>query len=80
MPTELLEVYLNSSANDVWGAITAATAIYPRAMRDLYDKIQTVKGDGFTAGSMRTITFGYGFTTVLPNMPRRKFARLTTST
>ncbi|CAN1342094.1 hypothetical protein LINPERPRIM_LOCUS39376 [Linum perenne] len=53
-----MEVHLNSSANDVWGAVTAATTIYPRALRGLYQGIRTINGDGFTSGSIRTITFG----------------------
>ncbi|CAN1344900.1 hypothetical protein LINPERPRIM_LOCUS40195 [Linum perenne] len=59
MTTETMEVHLNSSANDVWGAVTAATTIFPRALRGLYQGIRTVSGDGFTAGSIRTITFGH---------------------
>ena len=55
----MLEVHLNSSANDVWGALTAATTVFPRAMRGLYQQIRSVDGDGYTAGSMRTITFGH---------------------
>ncbi|CAN1342241.1 hypothetical protein LINPERPRIM_LOCUS39401 [Linum perenne] len=54
-----MEVHLNSSANDVWGAVTAATTIYPRALRGLYLGIRIVNGDGFTSGSIRTITFGH---------------------
>ncbi|CAN1152175.1 hypothetical protein LINPERPRIM_LOCUS28770 [Linum perenne] len=54
-----MEVHLNSSANDVWGAVTAATIIFPRSLRGLYQGIRTVNGDGFTAGSIRTITFGH---------------------
>ncbi|CAN1342240.1 MLP-like protein 423 [Linum perenne] len=59
MTTEIMEVHLNSSANDVWGAVTAATTIYPRALRGLYLGIRIVNGDGFTSGSIRTITFGH---------------------
>ncbi|CAN1184696.1 MLP-like protein 423 [Linum perenne] len=55
-----MEVSLFSSANDVWGAITAATAVYPKAMRNLYQQISVVSGDGYTVGSIRTITFGHG--------------------
>ncbi|CAN1342279.1 hypothetical protein LINPERPRIM_LOCUS39412 [Linum perenne] len=54
-----MEVDLNSSANDVWGAVTAATTIYPRALRGLYQGIRSINGDGFTSGSIRTITFGH---------------------
>ena len=54
-----MEVHLNSSANDVWGALTAATTVFPRAMRGLYQQIRSVDGDGYTPGSMRTITFGH---------------------
>ncbi|CAN1816060.1 hypothetical protein LINPERHAP1_LOCUS27643 [Linum perenne] len=52
MTTETTEVHLNSSANDVWGAVTAATTIYPRALRGLYQGIRSINGDGFTAGSI----------------------------
>ncbi|CAN0860822.1 MLP-like protein 423 [Linum grandiflorum] len=67
MTTDYMEVHLNSSANDVWGAITAATALYPKAMRGLYHQIKSIKGDGFTSGSMRTITFGYLYERVVKN-------------
>ncbi|CAN0861064.1 hypothetical protein LINGRAHAP2_LOCUS8110 [Linum grandiflorum] len=59
MPTDSLEVHLNSSANEVWGAVTAATTVFPRAMRGLYQQIKSMDGDGYPAGSMRTITFGH---------------------
>ncbi|CAN1342286.1 MLP-like protein 423 [Linum perenne] len=55
-----MEVSLFSSANDVWGAITTATAVYPKAMRNLYQQISVLTGDGYTVGSIRTITFGPG--------------------
>ncbi|CAN0860848.1 hypothetical protein LINGRAHAP2_LOCUS8064 [Linum grandiflorum] len=54
-----MEVYLNSSANDVWGAVIAGTTVFPKAIRGLYQQIKSVDGDGYTAGSMRTITFGH---------------------
>ncbi|CAN1184697.1 MLP-like protein 423 [Linum perenne] len=60
-----MEVSLFSSANDVWGAITAATAVYPKAMRNLYQQISVVSGDGYTVGSIRTITFGHVFNRVV---------------
>ncbi|CAN1342261.1 hypothetical protein LINPERPRIM_LOCUS39409 [Linum perenne] len=59
MTTETMEVHLNSSANHVWGAVTATTTIYPRALRGLYQEIRSINGDDFTAGSIRTITFGH---------------------
>ncbi|CAN0861114.1 MLP-like protein 423 [Linum grandiflorum] len=65
MPTDSLEVHLNSSANEVWGAVTAATTVFPRAMRGLYQQIKSMDGDGYTAGSMRTITFGHLFNRVV---------------
>ncbi|CAN0860952.1 MLP-like protein 423 [Linum grandiflorum] len=60
-----IEIHLFSSANDVWSAITAATAFYPRAMRNLYQQIAVVAGDGYTLGSIRTITFGPVFNRVV---------------
>ncbi|CAN1344907.1 hypothetical protein LINPERPRIM_LOCUS40196 [Linum perenne] len=39
MMSDSMEVSLISSANDVWGAIIAATAVYPKAMRNLYQQI-----------------------------------------
>ncbi|CAN0861044.1 hypothetical protein LINGRAHAP2_LOCUS8107 [Linum grandiflorum] len=65
MPTDSLEVHLNSSANEVWGAVTAATTVFPRAMRGLYQQIKSMDGDGYTAGSIRTITFGHLFNRVV---------------
>ncbi|CAN0861060.1 hypothetical protein LINGRAHAP2_LOCUS8110 [Linum grandiflorum] len=65
MPTDSLEVHLNSSANEVWGAVTAATTVFPRAMRGLYQQIKSMDGDGYPAGSMRTITFGHLFNRVV---------------
>ncbi|CAN1342566.1 hypothetical protein LINPERPRIM_LOCUS39503 [Linum perenne] len=54
-----MEVHLNSSVNDVWSAVAAATAVYPRAMPNLYKQLDGLYGrDGNTVGSMRTITFG----------------------
>ncbi|CAN0860924.1 MLP-like protein 423 [Linum grandiflorum] len=64
MPTDTMEVYLNSSANDVWGAVIAGTTVFPKAIRGLYHQIKSVDGDGYTAGSMRTITFGHLFNRV----------------
>ncbi|CAN1342251.1 hypothetical protein LINPERPRIM_LOCUS39405 [Linum perenne] len=55
MTTETTEVHLNSSANDVWGAVTAATTIYPRALRGLYQGIRSINGDGFTAVFNRVV-------------------------
>ncbi|CAI0428901.1 unnamed protein product [Linum tenue] len=48
------------SANDVWGAIFAATNIYPAAMPLLITGIRVTSRDGVTAGSIREITFGNG--------------------
>ncbi|CAN1191132.1 MLP-like protein 423 [Linum perenne] len=36
----------------------AATSVYPRAMSNLYKQIRGVYSDGYTAGSIRVITFG----------------------
>ncbi|CAN1184552.1 MLP-like protein 423 [Linum perenne] len=59
MNTDIIEVHLNSSVNDVWSAIAAATAVYPKAMPNLYKQLDGLYGrDGNTVGSMRTITFG----------------------
>ncbi|CAL1380221.1 unnamed protein product [Linum trigynum] len=46
------------SANEVWGAIFAATNIYPSAMPNLIAGIRVTSRDGVTAGSVREITFG----------------------
>ncbi|CAI0428529.1 unnamed protein product [Linum tenue] len=48
------------SANEVWGAIFAATNIYPSAMPNLITGIRVTSRDGVTAGSVREITFGTG--------------------
>ncbi|CAN1342285.1 MLP-like protein 423 [Linum perenne] len=63
--SDSMEVSLFSSANDVWGAITTATAVYPKAMRNLYQQISVLTGDGYTVGSIRTITFGPAFSRVV---------------
>ncbi|CAI0380981.1 unnamed protein product [Linum tenue] len=48
------------SANEVWGAISAATNMYPAAMPNLIARIRMTSRDGVTAGSVREITFGTG--------------------
>ncbi|CAN1190335.1 MLP-like protein 423, partial [Linum perenne] len=51
------EFTIVSSANDYWGAIFAFTEILPKAVPNYYSKINAVKGNGFSEGSIREITF-----------------------
>ncbi|CAL1357197.1 unnamed protein product [Linum trigynum] len=66
MPSEgyRTELKLVSSANDVWGAIFAATRIYPAVLPNIYEEITSTRRDGFSEGSMRKITYGPGFKAV----------------
>ncbi|CAI0386078.1 unnamed protein product [Linum tenue] len=59
MPSEgyKTELKLVSSANDVWGAIFAATRIYPAVLPDVYEEITSTRRDGYSEGSMRKITY-----------------------
>ncbi|CAI0428911.1 unnamed protein product [Linum tenue] len=58
MPVISKQCRMAKSANDVWGAIFAATNIYPAAMPLLITGIRVTSRDGVTAGSIREITFG----------------------
>ncbi|CAL1380228.1 unnamed protein product [Linum trigynum] len=56
-----IEYTLSSSADDVWGAIFAATSIYPKFLPDLYEEIRSTRRDGYSQGSIREITYGPDF-------------------
>nr|AIU47281.1 amaranthin-like lectin [Linum usitatissimum] len=49
-----------SSADKFWGAVFASTKILPKALPQAYKAIKVMKGDGFSQGSVREITFGQG--------------------
>ncbi|CAL1357171.1 unnamed protein product [Linum trigynum] len=63
--TETVTYRMLSSASDVWTAVTAATAVFPMAMPNLYAGIKRNGRDGFTEGSMRDITFGPAYNMVV---------------
>ncbi|CAN1852755.1 MLP-like protein 423 [Linum perenne] len=53
-------VQMTSSANDVWGAIFAATKIYPEKLPHFYQSITSTRRDGYSQGSLRKVTYGPG--------------------
>ncbi|CAI0386426.1 unnamed protein product [Linum tenue] len=63
--TETVTFRMFSSASDVWSAVTAATAVFPMAMPNLYAGIKRNRRDGFTEGSIRDITFGPAYSRVV---------------
>ncbi|CAN1184558.1 hypothetical protein LINPERHAP2_LOCUS37035 [Linum perenne] len=50
------KVHLNSSVNDVWSAVAAATAVYPRAMPNLYKQLDGLYGRDVFNGIVKTAT------------------------
>ncbi|XP_010913536.1 MLP-like protein 423 [Elaeis guineensis] len=54
------EVEVKSPADNFWGALRDSTALFPRIFPEQYKSIETVEGDGKSAGTIRLLKYAEG--------------------
>ncbi|XP_074555884.1 MLP-like protein 423 [Curcuma longa] len=55
-----LDVEVKSSTDKMWEAIRDSTKLFPKIFPELYESIETVEGDGKSAGTIRLLKYAPG--------------------